>query len=317
MAKRPPAKKSSTASRPAPKGAPAARRGGRPAGLFTWVAIGLVLVVVATLVIVKVTSSSPNNPAAGFQKADPTVVAELTGVPASVFDTVGVTSSVAPVTAPAKTTGQPLFTTTVNGKVVPRVFYLGAEFCPFCAAERWSLIVALSRFGTFSNLGNMISSTHSGEIYPGTPTFTFVKSTYSSPYVAFSSIEQTTNQWSNSLGYYTPLQKPDKIESANFNKYDGPAYIPGLTSSQKGSIPYITIGDQFLIAGSSYTPSLLANQSRNAIAAGLKDPTSPITQAIVATANYLTASICSVTKGQPGSVCSSKGVLAAKKAMKL
>ncbi len=32
----------------------------------------------------------------------------------------------------------------------PEVLFVGAEFCPFCAAERWPLIVALSRFGHFS-----------------------------------------------------------------------------------------------------------------------------------------------------------------------
>ena len=34
----------------------------------------------------------------------------------------------------------------------PEVLYVGTEFCPYCAAESWSLIVALSRFGQFSGL---------------------------------------------------------------------------------------------------------------------------------------------------------------------
>ena len=39
---------------------------------------------------------------------------------------------------------------TKNG--LPEVLYVGAEYCPFCAAERWALIVALSKFGSFSKL---------------------------------------------------------------------------------------------------------------------------------------------------------------------
>jgi len=33
------------------------------------------------------------------------------------------------------------------------VVYIGAEYCPYCAVERWPLIVALNRFGTLTNLG--------------------------------------------------------------------------------------------------------------------------------------------------------------------
>ena len=39
---------------------------------------------------------------------------------------------------------------TADGK--PEVLYVGAEYCPFCAAERWPVVVALSRFGTWSGL---------------------------------------------------------------------------------------------------------------------------------------------------------------------
>jgi hypothetical protein len=42
-----------------------------------------------------------------------------------------------------------------------------------------------------------------------------------------------------------------------------------------------------------------------------------VTQAIVASANYITAGICAASKGAPASVCSSPGVEAATKALKL
>ena len=39
----------------------------------------------------------------------------------------------------------------------PEVFYAGSEACPFCGVQRWGMIVALSQFGTFSNLHLMQS----------------------------------------------------------------------------------------------------------------------------------------------------------------
>ena len=45
-----------------------------------------------------------------------------------------------------------------GGPPLPVVFFYGAEFAPYAAAERWPLILALSRFGTFHRLGLMQSS---------------------------------------------------------------------------------------------------------------------------------------------------------------
>ena len=304
------------AKTPASKQPPAKGSGGRPAGLFTWIAIALVVVVVATLVIIKVTSGSSSNGTGGFQATDPTTAAQVTGVPAATFDAVAVKSPVAPVAPPIALKGQPEFTAkSATGATLPEVFYLGAEYCPFCAAERWPLIVALGRFGTFTNLGNMESSTVSGEAYPGTPTFTFVKSTYTSKYLVFRGIEQFTNVPDAATGFYTPLQNPNKTEEANFKKYDTSKWIPNISSNQNYSIPYLTIDNKFIVSGSSYNPATLANLTRSQIAQGLSDPTSPVTDAIVATANYLSAAICVATKNQPGNVCSSAGVVAAKRAM--
>ena len=55
---------------------------------------------------------------------------------------------------------------------------MGAEYCPYCAAERWAMAVALSRFGTFSDLRLIHSS--SADIYPNTPTLSFYRSSYAS-----------------------------------------------------------------------------------------------------------------------------------------
>ncbi|MDE3222074.1 MAG: DUF929 family protein, partial [Acidobacteriota bacterium] len=199
------AKSSAPTKRPAPK---AAARGGRPAGLFTWIAVGLVIVVVAALVIIKVASGSSSPTATNFQAADPTVVSELTSIPASTFNAVGVNSSVVTVTPPSLVKGQPSLTTTVNGKTLPEIFYEGGEYCPFCAAQRWTTIIALSRFGTWSGLGNMAS--YSGDVYPNTPTFTFVKAHFTSKYVAFKSVEAYADAIDPATGQYQLLQVPTK-----------------------------------------------------------------------------------------------------------
>jgi len=303
------------AKTPTSKKTPTKGSSGRPAGLFTWIAIALVVVVVATLVIIKVTSGNSSNGTGVFQPTDAATAAQVTGVPAATFDNVAINSPVAPISPPIPLKGQPSFTTTTSAGTLPTVFYLGAEYCPYCAAERWPLIVALGRFGTFSNLGDMESSTQPGEPYPGTPTFTFVKSTYTSKYLVFRSIEQYTNVPDASTNFYTTLQNPSKEELANFKKYDTSKWIPNITSNQNYSIPYLTIDNKYIVSGSSYTPATLASLTRSQIAQGLSDPTSPVTDAIVATANYLSAAICVATKDQPTNVCTSTGVMAAKKAM--
>ncbi len=308
------AKQTATKQRPTPK-KKTPTRGGRPAGLFTWIAVGLVVVVVVALVIIKVASGggAPSGKSA-FQAASPAVVTELTTVPASVFNTVGITSPIAQVTPPQPVAKLPALTgTNASGKTVPEVLYMGAEYCPYCAAQRWSTIIALSRFGTWSGLGNM--SSYSGDVYPNTPTFTFIKAKYTSKYLVFKSVEMYTNYIDSATSYYAKLQTPNAQEQHEISTYDTSKYIKDLQSSQDGSIPFLSFGNKYLVAGASYSPTTLASTSRDSIASGLANATSPVTQAIIASANYQTAAICTLTGQQPGSVCSSSGVMAAAKAM--
>jgi len=325
VAKSPASKKNTASSRPAAQAAkrasarPSAKSSsGRPAGLFTWLAIGLVVVIVATLVIIKVASGGPGSTGGNgtFAAVDSVTFKQLTTVPTSVFNAVGVTSNVEQVSAPIAVKGQPPLTAQNSaGKTVPEILYIGAEYCPYCAAQRWSTIIALSRFGTWAGLGNM--SSYGKDIYPNTPTFTFAKSTYKSPYVVFTSVEEYTNYLNATTGYYQILQKPTKAQVALVTKYDTPKYIKGLTTSDGNPIPFITMDNKFLVSGASYAPDTLSNLSRSAIATGLSDPTSPVTDAIIASANLQTAAICSLTNNLPSNVCTSSGVMAAKTAMKI
>ncbi len=317
MAKSPtPKKAGASPSRSASRPSPTRSASGRPAGLFTWIALAVVVVVVVTLVLIKVTSGSSSGGSDVFQPTNTATLTQLTTVPATVFDTVGVKSSVVPVATPIALKGQPALTaTTSTGAHVPEVFYLGAEYCPYCAAERWPLIVALSRFGTWHGLGD--TSSGSKDIYPATPTFTFLTAHYTSPYLVFRSVEVYTNVYSSALNFYTPLQKPTAAENALFKKYDTSTYIPQMPASSDGSIPFITLGNRYLVSGASYSPAALTGLTRTQIASGLSNPQSPVSDAIVATANYLSATICQLTKDHPGSVCQSPGVAAARKAMGL
>jgi Domain of unknown function (DUF929) len=272
------------------------------------VPVGLVVAAIAAMVVVKAAGTS--NPSAsasshinatgpssgtgtgaadkGTTALSPQVVAALS-VPAATLDAVGSPS------------GDVLPNKIGNGSVLkgadgkPLITYIGAEYCPFCAAERWSLAVALSRFGTFSNL----SGTHSSDSdeFPDTQTLSFYGSSYSSPYIDFQPVEEATNQPAGA-GYQT-LQAPTAAQSALVAKYD-----------PQGSIPFLDIANRYLITGSSFSPQVLQGLSRSQIAADLSDPDSAVAQAIDGTANDITAAIAAVTGNQPSSVGSSATIAA-------
>jgi len=146
---------------------------------LTWVGlpVAIVVLVVAVLVVVKV-SGVTDRPAAQLAPAGSgadQVVAAVSSVPAGVLDQVAAGSGVTPpkrVNAPALT---------ADGK--PRVLYVGAEYCPYCAAERWAVVVAMARFGSSSGLGQTASAAQ--DVFPSTPTLSFHGSSYTSQTVAF------------------------------------------------------------------------------------------------------------------------------------
>ena len=234
----------------------------------------------------------------------------MTSIPLSTWNKVGITSE-SPVAKPTVLSGQPAMT--LNGKS-PAMLYYGAEYCPYCAAERWAMAAALARFGTWSNL-KITASSHT-DVDPATNTFSFHGATLDSPYITFVGIEQYTNQpVAGATGTYTNLQNPTKAEAAIITKYSSSKYNPNATTTGGISFPFVNINNVAIISGASYDPQILAGQSWTDIASGLSDPTNVTTQAILATGNYMSAAICHSTHGQPGSVCTSSGVQAAAKAL--
>lgn len=289
---------------------PKGPKGPRTGMLMAWGAVGLVVVIIAVFAIVKLTGSSQDTSYTAVTPAPAQVVQDVTNIPMSTWNKVGVTSQF-PVNKPVITSGQPPLT--IAGKT-PTMFYLGAEYCPFCAAERWAMTAALSRFGTWSNL-KITASSHT-DVDPITHTFSYHGATLDSPYLHFVSVEQCTNVPDPSnpgCSGYTNLEHLTQEELANATKYSSAQFIPGASGSI--SFPFVNIDNLALISGASYDPQILAGQSWTDIAGSLYDPTNPTTQAIVTTGNYMSAAICNATKGQPGNVCTSSGVQAAAKAL--
>lgn len=297
-------------SRPAPSAPPRRRISG---AMMAWGAVGLVVVIVAVLVIVKATGTSTDNSFTPTVPAPASVVRDVTNVPASVFNTVGVNSPAVPVAAPTVLSGQPPMT--LAGKT-PAMLYFGAEYCPYCAGERWAMTVALARFGTWSGL-KITASSHS-DVSPQTNTFSYHGATLTSPYLTFTGIEQYSNVPSSTAASgFTTLQNPTSEQLAIITKYSSSKFNPNASTQGGISFPFVDINNVAIISGASYNPGILAGQTWSQIAQGLSDPTNPATQAIVATANYMSAAICASTKGAPASVCQSPGVQAAARALKL
>ena len=210
-------------------------------------------------------------------------------MPTATLDAVGSPSSVA---LPTKT-GSSTILKGADGK--PLITYIGAEYCPFCAAERWSLAVALSRFGTFSNL----SGTHSSDsdVYPDTQTLSFYGSTYTSPYVDFQAVEEATNQPVG--GSYQTLQAPTAAQSALMAKYDSRGASRSSISPTATSSPARASRRRC----SRGSPGARSRRSCRPL-------DSAVAQAIDGAANDITAAIASVTGNQPTSVGSSATIAA-------
>lgn len=240
-------------------------------------AVGAVLLLVVLFVVIS-RLQSPSS-ATTAPTADPTVIAEITHVSSSVSDAVGTGGLPNPLT---RTTGAtPL--TGADGK--PEVLYIGAEWCPYCAAERWAMVVALSRFGSFSGLTFTTSS--SSDVFPDTNTLSFNGSKFTNTSIDFVPVELEDRNRNT-------LQTPTAQENQIWQTYDA-----------AGSIPFLDLGNRYVAVGRGVPPDPLQGLSWQQIAAALSNPASPVTRAIVGNANYLTAAICQLPGGQAAPACSS------------
>ena len=221
------------------------------------------------------------------------MLAALSVSPAT-LDSVG---SPGPVVPPSSVGGSGAILRAADGK--PEITYVGAEYCPYCAAERWALAVALSRFGTFSNLSGTHSS--SADVYPNTQTLSFYGSSYSSP--TWTSRRSRRRRTSRSVTRTRPSGADDRRERAPL-RYDA-----------QGSIPFLDIGNKYVITGASYSPRCCRACRGLRSRRSWVNASSPVAQAIDGTANDITAAICSVTGNQPASVCDAPAIAAIAKSL--
>jgi hypothetical protein len=270
----------------AAQSARARRVAARRRALLVGGSITVVLAVVAALIAVKLTRAPAH---AAPAATDAAVERAIASVPAATFNAVGAGTA----TGLKAISGLPELT--LNGK--PELLYMGGEYCPYCAAERWAIAAALGRFGVLSGAGFIHSSPT--DAYPDTPTLSFYKSSYTSRYLAFVPVEWYSEKpdQATTTGYGY-LQQPTPQQAALFDRYGG-------------SFPFVDIGNRYLVPQAQYLPSALAGLNWAQVAAAMRDPSSPVAKDIDGAANMITAAICKLTHGQPASVCRSAGVSAA------
>jgi len=267
-----------------------------PMALVTWAFIGLVLVLIVALVVVKLTGGTappPPSPAAAPTEA----VAAITGLPLQDFDAAAA-AGFAP--GPTVLSGQPALTNSGH----PEVVFVGAEFSPYSAAESWVVVVALSRFGTFSHLGALSSA--STEVFAHTPGFAFDGATFKSPYVSLDGVDLYGQTLSSvAPAGYPALGTLDATLSGLLQRYDGPG--PGI------SLPFVDVDNQLLSIGDAIgvSPGALAGQSLGQVAGSLGNTANAGGSAVLAAADELSAAVCAGDGGRPSAVCDSAGVRAA------
>lgn len=247
-----------------------------------------VVVVVAGLVVASIFAPKSGPKPSG--PLDASIASTLSGLPASTFDTVGrgegVSNPPKAITSDARTK---------DGK--PNLLFVGAEYCPYCAAERWPLTVAMMRFGQFSSLQQAFSAP-APENSPNTATLGYHGASFTSQYLSFTGYETQDNA-------NQPLDTLSAEDQAVFSKFDTNA-----------SIPFLDFGGKAASSGASVDADIFAGKSHQDIANAIADPSTPISKAVLGSANVLSAQICQMTNQQPAAVCSSSGVTAAAASLK-
>jgi hypothetical protein len=238
------------------------------------------VIVVASVAFALLISSTFNSPLSSYiyKPIPSSLYQQITGVSDSTLSAVGSPSSV---TGPSSVAGTPL---TSNGK--PEVLYIGGDYCPYCAVERWALILALSHFGNFTGIQYMLSS--ATDINANTPTFTFSSPSfnYTSQYVSFVPVEEY-----NRTSETTVWHALTTTEQSVFSKYGS------------GGFPFIDLGNQYVINGVQTTIDL-SGQNWTQIASQLSNSSSSVAQGIDGAANKIITAVCKIDGSVPSSVCS-------------
>ena len=166
------------------------------------------------------------------------------------------------------------------------VFFLGAEYCPYCAAERWAIVRSLQKFGQWEGLKQTISAARD-EQYLNLPTYDFTKATYTSSHIEFVAREIKDRE-------FKPLQKPLKTEEKLLRKFN-----------PKKEIPFLLIGGRFMQIGSGFPPKIFIGHTFRQTETELKKAESEIRKTIDEEANIISALLC--LSGLPPELCKEAG----------
>jgi Domain of unknown function (DUF929) len=249
--------------------------------------IGVVVVVALVVVagvVYGVTRPTKNDPSGNRVSASSTILNQAGSVSDATLTKIG--KGINGATLPTKVTGEPALTSA--GK--PELLYIGAEFCPYCAVERWSLYEALSKFGSFtSGVGEVRSAADDGNY----ASLDFYNAKYTSKYLTFTPVENEDRS-------EVTLQHLTAAQNALWDKLEPDA--------SKRGFPFIDFGNVVATLGAPLDPTPLGSLDQAAIAKQLNDPSSKIAQTIGGGANEDIAAICAMTNNQPSSVCSSSTI---------
>jgi thiol-disulfide isomerase/thioredoxin len=175
-----------------------------------------------------------------------------------------------------------------DGKLL--VFFMGAQYCPYCAAERWAIVRALQNFGQWSALKQTMSAARDAPLL-NLPTYDFTEATYSSPHIEFVACETKDRE-------FKPLQKLLENEEELVKQYN----------SDK-QIPFLLIGGRFMQIEAGFTPKIFTGHTFRQTETELrkhKKAESEIRKTIDAEANIIRALLC--VAGLPGELCKESGV---------
>ena len=269
MSNRPSKKRSSSAR------VQAAARANKSSNMPWIIGIGVLLVIGIALIVAVAGGNSSSGDIVGRKDAPSSLVTKVTTTNDTVVNAVGQGSST-PLPQP------------INGKSIaqdgkPGILYLGAEYCPYCATERWAMANALSRFGTFTGL--KVTNSDPNDTPPAIRTLSFYKSTYKSDYIVFTPVELQNNSRGT-------LETPTAAEESLSQQF-----------SSGGSIPFIYFDGKYVITGATYSYAVLQGKSWDQIASAMSDAKSDVAKGAIGAANAMTATICILTDDQPSAAC--------------
>jgi hypothetical protein len=250
---------------------------------FAWAGLGMVaIVIVAVVVLFLARGSDSGGEATAASGSAPAGSAAPTSAASAALGQVRRKSS------------EPLLD---GGK--PLVFFMGTEWCPFCATERWALVEATSRFGTWSGLAELHS--RNGEDYfQSLPTYDLTKATYTSQYLNVRHKELSTVDGD-------PLQKVGSFEEELVNENDQWGGIPFLFAGGPAGRYTVELG---------FSPGLLQGQTFAELRKSVADEApNEAAEAIDGQADAITALICKLDGQQPASVCAKGSIPALEAAL--